>query len=1113
MLLFLFLIAAVVVHISLQYVVIPRLELKRKPLSRSALLAVCKCLSTTALLVSVTYLLILLLMFVLSWTQPVTSGELGAVIARIQAFQSRFKLFREFWMLWLFVMLFLALLAIRHAPAPDKERVPEEPPYLPPNEEMEAITRRIDELTQKLRRVEHGWVGTDSELRLRLSKLRLERDGLQRELHNADLRCRAAASTLAEKALPFHSKVRRFVTSQGFFQTLKATTRSLSYIGTVLLGLAVIGVSVPVLDGELRSRALHLCELQVDLSKDEAQKSFARVMAEEAPQPQPLTAEDERVIQEIAHLIEEFFTSSSDLQPERDDDDKNQVAFVMRSQMVRDQILNDFRRNPVNETFSGNRGHSGPPPTTNGPGPDTPPTPNGGGPGPRKGGPSKTGTSGPGGDRSQSKGGGRSESRGRGQASGAGGDKGERSVPPPPPPPDLRSQFSRNDGGPQSAFGDQVADSLRKGLAGRPRLLDKLKAKFKAYKASFSEPVAPLDLRKFAFAEAVGSAVDNLWQPPNEGIGEVRRIGRAAFKDLAANVYARAERTEGASFQKTVKRVYQTVISRFFSDVAGEESLDAALGHVRDGLPQQPVLTQPETAALREVASELPREDSLFTELAGAYENAPPAMAYNEAELSENQQEAERLRSRGTKNITFGDLTRIDSYEDHYPGRFGSETSTPKARLLADVVSKPKHIPPASPNLLAQSRDFVSLQKSPDVGGILMGRSPESASGDFRDLRWSTDDHTIMLFLRRADGSEIAAGPFEKSLVHQTLAYVADDRKVVVTIINRAADGGRKVILHPAFVDTRLGRDIIVFDKLVFRFVPDAEPHRRQWDRLIGAQLGLYDVAINLRRLNALQTGVNKDVFELTPGLQKELNDLVAREEKFFSDQKRYDLLTPALRDAAGLRRPERSILAWGETFFDSTLVGDISRCVDDSGGDVADFHQCLSSRFSAAAQHASPHTLEEWANASFSIGARSIAEELPYKSDNDLSFLHHENSVNAAESLWPFQFRYEIPFPVKTAVPDAVTRYSKPWEFVELRDLIANKVWAGVQADRELQSVYQHVRDLAVLQRLFRTSLEGKLGAHYPIEKLALLMRATAGSVDTVKTPRCDDMRPDKCR
>lgn len=64
----LFLFATFFLHLSLHYFVIPRLELNKKPLSRSVLLAISKYMSVTALLASLSYLLIILLIVVLSWS-------------------------------------------------------------------------------------------------------------------------------------------------------------------------------------------------------------------------------------------------------------------------------------------------------------------------------------------------------------------------------------------------------------------------------------------------------------------------------------------------------------------------------------------------------------------------------------------------------------------------------------------------------------------------------------------------------------------------------------------------------------------------------------------------------------------------------------------------------------------------------------------------------------------------------------------------------------------------------------------------------------------------------------------------------------------------------------
>jgi hypothetical protein len=521
-------------------------------------------------------------------------------------------------------------------------------------------------------------------------------------------------------------------------------------------------------------------------------------------------------------------------------------------------------------------------------------------------------------------------------------------------------------------------------------------------------------------------------------------------------------------------------------------------------------MTQQEAAALREVASELRGDESLFTELAESYKVNPAAMAYNETELFENQKEAELLRQTVLNHrgkLTAEDITKIDSYEDQFPGRSG--TDTPKSRLLAESGGS-EPFSADSTKLLAQSRDFSSLQQSPKLGGILMGRSPESATGDFRDLRWTMNDESITLYLRRADGSELAAGPFEKSLIPQSLAYVAYYRKVVVTIVTSGNDW-RKVLLHPAFVDTQLGRDIIEFDKLVFRFVTNCDSNVKYWNKLIYGQVLLYDIALSLRRISAGRYWESEG--RLPDKEIAKLNAQVAAEDQAFNNPKMQDYLRTAIQDPEGLKVPERSVLAWGNAYFDSALVDSLSKCASGAQGDLTVFHSCLSSRLLQNAYQASDKTMDNWFKPPPHLSPRSIAEELPYPSDNELSFLKHESSGSAAEKLWPFQFRYEFAFPAKA--PDGSEPASssrKPWEFVQLRNLVANKVSVGVEADAELRPLYKRIRDFTVLQRLFRTTLEGKLGDDFPIEKLTMLMTATRGSVATLQTPRRDVAKPNKC-
>jgi hypothetical protein len=1079
MTLYLFLLVSILVHVSFQHFLIPRLEAKKaggqKTFKKSAAIAVLKYVSTTSLLAAATYALIVVVILLLGLTRPVTAAEFGAAIANIQALQSKFKFFRELWTLWLFLILLLAYVAYRNgrkaaAPAPAVE---EPLPPLPPNEEMKEILREIEEREQRVRRLEQSWVRSDDELAARKTELGREADALRARLREADARRRARPEPAS--ASEHDGRARRFFASKGFLKTLEGTTRSLGYVGTVLLVLCVLGVNVPVLQRALANRAIHLSELQVEASKDEALRSFNRVMAEEEAAPKQLSEEDRRAVEEAARLFEQAFTSSKELRQEdedKDDDDRTHVVFVTRSHVARDQIVADFRRDP--------------PPR----GPNPPPPGGGGGGG------------------------------GGNDGGGGGGGAPERPRPPAPAPggqtDDLRSLFVSDERGPRTRLGRDFAATLEKEVAVRPRLLEKLKAKLSAYKASFNEPFEPLDLGKFAFGEAVGYAVDKSWDAPNEVAGQLKKVGQTAIKDTAKGVFARVAGGGKASPVAAVRRMYEARKWWFVADVAGDASFGDAVEHVQEGLPERPVLTAEEVASLREVAAELPRQEPVVKGLTDSYQKSPPALPYSEAELAENEAEAARLRralaGRAGRELSSEELKSVDSYEDHYPGRAGSAAETPRAKLLTAAGRTPNAS--TSETLLAQSRDFSSLSKSVDVGGILMGRSPEPSGArlDFRDLRWSAGEEGLTLALRDAAGAEVSVGPFEKSLVHQALAYAADDRKVVVTIYT-GGEGKRRVMLHPALADTRLGGDIIEFDKLVFKFMNRCDPACERSDKLIEGQLALYNVAHGLRILSVLREWSSDG--GLTAAGRAQLRADSAWERRVFGDSEVYELLKPALLDAEALDRPEKSPIAFGKAYFDQTLVRDIKRCATQSRDHLPVLHQCLSETFAANARFTTEETHKVWLEPPPELAWRSIAEELPYRTDARLSFLREAGAAAPAERLWPFQFRYELAFPFEAPFKNAADTsdaYRAPWEFAELRGLIAEKVWGGVEADAELRALYKRVRDFTVLQRLFRASLEGGLGQRFPVEKLVLLTRATAGSLAAVQTPRWDDPKPQKC-
>ena len=72
---------------------------------------------------------------------------------------------------------------------------------------------------------------------------------------------------------------------------------------------------------------------------------------------------------------------------------------------------------------------------------------------------------------------------------------------------------------------------------------------------------------------------------------------------------------------------------------------------------------------------------------------------------------------------------------------------------------------------------FSMLRGFSKVGAVLIGRQPQGTA-DIRDIEWDANGRSITITLTDAGGLKSNFGPFDQSLVHQSLAYAADGRPV-----------------------------------------------------------------------------------------------------------------------------------------------------------------------------------------------------------------------------------------------------------------------------------------------------------------------------------------------
>jgi hypothetical protein len=378
------------------------------------------------------------------------------------------------------------------------------------------------------------------------------------------------------------------------------------------------------------------------------------------------------------------------------------------------------------------------------------------------------------------------------------------------------------------------------------------------------------------------------------------------------------------------------------------------------------------------------------------------------------------------------------------------------------------------------------------VGGVLIGRPPANAGENhnfkilpFYDLRWSADGRSIKLWLRDLHEKDVPIGTFPASVVNRALHYAADGRLTTVTMATAAPLMELKILLHPALVDTPIGCRAITLDRFVDTYAR-RDPVVKMAEERVRREEALYRFAWYARQKQALE-GAGQGASRLAARAAQQLSEL----EKAAS---------AALQDSELFASQDRSLLRAKSEFFDPSLVSKIVMA-HSRAGSLRDFQQALGEwRLSlTAARDLESMPERRWFDEPAQFEIWSGVREIPYDLSESLGFLRPP----ADQPLWPFEFMLQTAFttPRFADDPNAPVVDEKPFEFTAaVKETIEKRVVENLAKEGD---VIARMREFAILQRLFRTALDGHFAAQFPLEKLAALERATQPYVSKARTLR----------
>lgn len=645
-------------------------------------------------------------------------------------------------------------------------------------------------------------------------------------------------------------------------------------------------------------------------------------------------------------------------------------------------------------------------------------------------------------------------------------------------------------GTPESRLGQKMAAREKQVVSAMGSRWEKVKASVLNHAATYAEPVRPADLRAALIDRMVATAVEST--VPVDVNNEVEKLARS---------------TLSSTLKKSVNEAVEVEFKRTLLDLAGDSTFEEAMARASTRPTAIPRSDADELVGLL-THEKMPQVPDLESKIQTQrnWRNIPDALG--------DEQEAQRIADEVAKRTTQGGRVSLSEdavdalakYDDHFPsgggggGRFGGDGhgAAPTSGQARTVFAKAldRHRVAADAGIfqkmqrvrVQRASSFRMLRGFSRVGGVLIGEEPENPTAvlAFRDLQWKIAGREVMLILQRRSGATESFGPFDKSLVHQALAYAADGRPVAVTMTKARPLTQLKIHLHPSLLDSPLGCRVTELDRFVDTFTRERLPERHQLTRGYQTQFDVYSFAWAHR----LSAAFSPAALESEPGV-------AATIKRTLSQPSLAVAVEATLRNTALISGPA-SVFNIKPEFFDTSLVTRIRSCAG-SAKDAASFGSCI--------QKGGPDRIPEDGKEQSRLFAHpqfepwSGVRERKFRITDDLAFLRAPRAgSSASERLWPFDFIIQIAFTSSVVDPPrGQNSYEyvdeNPIEFRDIQSKIAEQVWEGIRKNN-LQPMFKELQDFAILQRLIRQILAGRLGDDFPMERLGSLTRATAGTV-----------------
>jgi hypothetical protein len=594
---------------------------------------------------------------------------------------------------------------------------------------------------------------------------------------------------------------------------------------------------------------------------------------------------------------------------------------------------------------------------------------------------------------------------------------------------------------------------------------EKINAKISGFAGAYAEPAKPSEFVKAVLGEILDPALDVIHSgSANTGTKEIEK---AVTKGLKA----------------AVERSIEIQFDRFLTELAGEKPIAEALSRVARAAPGATGLTPKESLAVgalsRQINLETTRMADQVASTRAAIARADPVSGDMQEvrelarKVSEWQRRSWQARGERTAKPTMDFLA---SYEDHFAASKSSAETTLRAKLLADAgygLTQAQLTEAA-----ARARNFDKLTGFNRVGGVLIGRPAKRTDGEldgFSIRRESASDGRITLILSNASGLETRLGPYLPDVIYRALLFAADGRPLVVTILNAGIAGAKKVILHPALVDTTIGCEMIELDSLVFNYLDEhvRKAHSAEMRRVKGYD-ELYVLA-SLHGAHALVKPEYKSQFEA------QIADHIAASTRL--------ALENTLVDPLLFSDPQRSPLAARYKIYSKPVLDAMKACSSSRPITVEAFGDCIET--AANTQTHSIAEAELWLKTPKPLEFVSGVRERTFSIDGKLTFLVGGGGM----AELPLQFLIQD----TDAGGDP-----NVWSFETLVPTINKGVDDLIRVNEVARSIIDDSDDFTILQRLFRIIFDGQIRGASLLRQVAdLADQLRPQTHDTIATAR----------